>query len=81
MEAVVEQSFDEKASKVIQIPIFERVELRRCENPWVKPRLMEKNLSENERKMKVSLFFFLLNITNNYFFSEDNIVSFDVNFF
>ena len=59
MEAVVEQSFDEKASKVIQIPISERVELRRCENPWVKPRLMEKNLSENERKMKVSLFFFL----------------------
>ena len=58
MEVVVEQSFDEKASKVIQIPIFEKVKLRRCENPWVKPRLAEKNLSENERKMKVSFFFF-----------------------
>jgi len=52
MEVTEEQSSDEKAPKVIQIPIFERVELRRCENPWVKPRLMEKNLSENERKMK-----------------------------
>ena len=56
MEVTERESSDEKRHKVIQIPIFEKVELKRCENPWVRPILMEKNLSKNERKMKVGLF-------------------------
>ena len=43
-----------KQPKVLHIPQFEKVELKRSENAWVKPSDQDKNLPKEEQEMKVT---------------------------
>ena len=47
-----------KPQKVIQLQHFEKPELKRAENAWVRPSDQEKELPEDEKAMKVSLFLY-----------------------
>ena len=40
--------------KVIQLPQFEKLELKKSENAWVRPSEASKDLSENDKAMDVS---------------------------
>ena len=42
-----------KQPKVIQMPQFEKVELKRSENAWVRPSDQDKDLSATAKEMKV----------------------------
>ena len=48
-----------KPQKIIQAPAFEKIELQRSENAWVRPSEKAKAMSEEERAMDVRLSLFM----------------------
>ena len=56
-----------KQPKFLQFPQFEKVELKRSENAWVRPSDQDKNLSKKKREIKVSH-------QTNYFFKGDSLL-------
>lgn len=43
-----------RPQKVIQAPVFQKVELKKSENAWVRPKDQDKELPEEEKITKVS---------------------------
>ena len=48
-----------KPQKIIQAPAFEKIELQRSENAWVRPSEKAKTMSEEEKAMDVSFSLFM----------------------